>query len=488
MLKRSSLFFENTLQKGLFSQYSFFLVLLCIAILLDGCIGVRFLKENEKILNNQKIVGARGFNLEDLESLYVNKTNKRLPLLPIAPYIYMYQSGLKSYKPEKYEEKKVKIKEKYEKKILKHKDKEKKVAKLRFKMRRKIDKQDKNLKEGNLKMRMGEPLAVFNEQQEEETVEKLKAYYHSRGYFNAEVSYETNEPGDRLVNVVYKINRKDYYYIDSVYYGVPDSTVLNLLVNSYKDSYLQKLRTYEQNDLVKERDRINDLMLNNGYYDFSRQLLNFEVDTSFLDNNKVAIGTIIRNPPGRANHKLYKVDSVIFTTDADIKGVKADRQKEAYNNVTYQFYRKRYVKKLMDWRNFIYTDSLYSKANTLETQRQFSNLDIFKFININYDTTGGKFIANIFTSPLKKYQTSTEAGVNVSEGYPGPFVNFNLKNRNTFKGLEVMELNGRVGFEGLGGASRQGNGYSSLEYGANLTFTFPQFLFPLGKKIQIKNR
>ena len=138
----------------------------------------------------------------------------------------------------------------------------------------------------------------------------------------------------------------------------------------------------------------------------------------------------------------------------------------------------------MDWRNFIYTDSLYSKANTLETQRQFSNLDIFKFININYDTTGGKFIANIFTSPLKKYQTSTEAGVNVSEGYPGPFVNFNLKNRNTFKGLEVMELNGRVGFEGLGGASRQGNGYSSLEYGANLTFTFPQFLFPLGKKFK----
>lgn len=484
MLKRSSSFFENRPQKGLLSQYPFFLVLACITILLDGCIGIRFLKENEKILNKQKIEGAGRFSLEDLESLYVNKTNKRLPILPIAPYIYMYQSGLKSFKPEKYEKKKENIKEKYDKKILKHNERPNKVTKLRYKKGLKIDKQDKNLKEGNLKMRMGEPLAIYDEQEEEETVEKLQAYYHSRGYFNAEVSYKISEPGDKVVNVVYKIDRKAYYNIDSIYYGVPDSTVLNLLLNSYKHSFLQKFHVYEQTAIVKERDRINDLMLDNGYYDFSRQLLNFEVDTAFLGNNKVAIGVIIKNPPGGLNHKTYRVDSVIFTTDADIKGVRAARKTEVANNVTYQYYTKRYSKRLMDWRNFIYPDSLYSKANTLETQRQFSNLDIFKFININYDTTGGKFIANIFTSPLQKYQTSTEAGVNVSEGYPGPFVNFNLKNRNTFKGLEVMELNGRVGFEGLGGASRQGNGYSSLEYGANLTFTFPQFLFPFGKNFK----
>jgi len=84
-------------------------------------------EENEKILNNQKTEGAGRFSLEDLESLYVNKTNKRLPIIPIAPYIYMYQSGLKSFKPEKYEQKKVKIKEKYEKKILKYAERQKKL-------------------------------------------------------------------------------------------------------------------------------------------------------------------------------------------------------------------------------------------------------------------------------------------------------------------------------------------------------------------------
>ncbi|MDP4680457.1 MAG: BamA/TamA family outer membrane protein [Cyclobacteriaceae bacterium] len=484
MLRKSFLYYSNGPQKGFFSHYLLLLFLISCFAMLNGCIGTRFLKENEKLLTDQKIVGTGRFSLEDLESLYVNKTNKRLPLLPISPYIYIYQSGLKSFKPEKYEKKKVRIKEKYEAKIIKNVGRSKKVAKLRYKMGHETDKQDKNLKEGNLKMRMGEPLAIYDEQKAEETVQKLQAYYHSRGFFNAEVAYEAIPSGQNTVNVVYKVDRKNYYYIDSIYYGVSDTTVLCLLRNSQMESFLQKSNAYKQADIVKERDRINDLMLDNGYYDFSRQLLSFELDTAFLADNKVTIGVIIKNPPGRAQHKLYKIDSVIFTTDADIKGVRASRQTEIYNNISYQYYKKRYVKKLMDWRNFIYPGSLYSKAKTLETQRQFSNLDIYKFININYDTLGGKFVANIFTSPLQKYQTSTEAGVNVSEGYPGPFVNFNLKNRNTFKGLEVMELNGRLGFEGLGGVSRQGNGYSSVEYGANLTFAFPQFLFPFGESFK----
>ena len=68
-------------------------------------------------------------------------------------------------------------------------------------------------------------------------------------------------------------------------------------------------------------------------------------------------------------------------------------KQELFNHVNYQYFRKRYSKKLIDWRLFIYPDSLYSRENTFETQRQLSNLDIYKFINVNYDTTGGKFLS-----------------------------------------------------------------------------------------------
>ncbi len=452
-----------------------------VLLLCSSCLGTRFLKQDEKLLHSQQIKGAKGFSQEDIESLYVNKPNKRLPILPIAPYVYIYQNGLKKFDKEKYEKKKEEIQEKFSRKIEKAEGNAKRLQKLRIKRARKLDKQEKNIKEGNLGMRMGEPLAVFNKEDEETTLSKLRSYLHARGHFNAEVSYQTKPVGDRMVKVTYEIDRKPYYVIDSIFYLIPDVEVKKLVECASDKTHLRKGEGYSQENLTKERDRLNDLMLNNGYYDFNRQFINFQVDTTLLGRRKVAVGVVISNPSNTRGHKVYRLDSVIFTTDADIRGVSAKRQAKDYNDITYKFYKKRYAKRLLDWRMFIYPDSLYSKANTLETQRQFSNLDIFKFINVNYDTTNGKFIANIFTSPLQKYQTSTEAGVNVTQALPGPFVNFNLKNRNTFKGLEVMELNGRVGFEGLGGVSEKGNGYSSLEYGVNLTFTFPQFLFPFGE-------
>ena len=456
------------------------LIGITLSVLFSGCIGTRYLKEGESILYSQFVKGAQGFNIDDVESLYEGQPNKRLPVLPIAPYVYIYQRGLKRYDTSKYIAKKEKIKAKYQEKIERSAGKPKKEAKYRSKMNRKLDKQNKNLKEGNLGMRIGEPLALYDSAKESLTVENLEAYLSSIGYFNSEVTYRSDTIHKNEIKVTYFIDRKKKYIMDSIYYVIPDQKVKDFLLSHWDETLLVKDTYYEQNKLIGERDRINDLMLNNGYYEFSKQFVSFEVDTSFVEDHKVVVGLIVRNPPGKKEHKIFKLDSVIFTTDADIKGVRSKRNNLLFNRINYQYYRKRYSKKLMDWRMFIYPDSLYSKANTLETQRQFSNLDIFKFINISYDTLGGKFVANVFTSPLKKYQTSTEAGINVSQGLPGPFFNFNLKNRNTFKGLEVMELNGRIGFEGLGGVSEQGNNYSSLEYGGNLTFTFPQFLFPFG--------
>ena len=470
-------------------SHQFLLAFILIPILLvNGCVSVRrnHLKPGERILNKQELVGAKKLNTDDIESLYANRPNKKFPILPIRPYIALYYSGLKKFDPGKYEQNKVEIRAKYQEKLDKVNPGSKKERKIIAKRTKKIDKQNRNIKEGNLGMRMGEPLAVLDTTKERETVDKIKAYLHSTGYFNAEVDYTVVNTGARLAKVTYTIDRKNYYWIDSIFYAVPDEALRQILLSTANESFIQKNHTYNQNNIVKERDRINDLMLNSGYYSFSRQFVNFEIDTTFLGDSRIVFGTTIRNPPGEDAHKIYHIDSIIFTTDADIKGVRAERQSESHNRVNYKFYEKRYGKRLLDWRLFIRPDSLYSKMNTLETQRQFSNLDIFKFINVNYDTTGGKFIANVFTSPLQRYQTSTETGINVSQGLPGPFVNFNLKNRNTFKGMEVMELNGRVGFEGLGGVSEKGNGYSSLEYGANLSFTFPQFLFPLGEKVKSK--
>lgn len=432
----------------------------------------------------QKLDGAEKLDKDEIQSLYAYKPNRKILFIPWSPYVGIYHRGLKRYDPEKYEQKKKEIKAKYQAKIAKT-DNPKKKKRLLNKQNKKVTKQHRNIKEGNFGMRMGEPLAIYDTAKENETVRKIQNYMATKGYFNAKVSYST-ENNFKLVTTVYKIERDIPYRIDSLFFNIPDTAIDRIVSANKESSFIQKGDNYEQQNLVKERDRLNELMLNNGYYEFNRQFISFLVDSSYLEDKKVIVGLTIRNPNTTSQHKLYHIDSVVFTTDADLTEQLANRQAEHYEGITYQFYSKRYSEKILERRIFLKPGDLYRRSNTLETQKQLSNMDIFKFINVNYDTTGGQFVSNIFTSPLKKFQTSSELGLNVSRGLPGPFFNASIKNRNTFRGLEVMELSGRVGFEGLSGATDTGNPYSSLDYGGNLVFTFPQFMLPLGSNLKSK--
>ena len=69
----------------------------------------------------------------------------------------------------------------------------------------------------------------------------------------------------------------------------------------------------------------------------------------------------------------------------------------------------------------------------------------------------------------------------VTQGFPGPYYSLSFKKRNIFKGLEIFELNGRFGFEGVAAATEIGGVYRSTEAGINSSVTFPQFLFPTGR-------
>jgi len=454
-----------------------------LTTLLFGCIGRRYLGENQKLLVQQEITDIKGLNKEEIKLLYEYEPNSRVLFFPWSPYVNLYHAGMKRYDSVKYENRKLKIAEKYDQKITKAGQKGKDASKYRARKGKKTDKQNRNIKDGNLAMRLGEPLAVFDTLKEQQTVENIREYLHTKGFFNGSVTYTSDEQF-KLVTTTFHVERNKPYTIDSLFYNVPDSTLKSLLISTHIVSHILEGSNYEQENLVKERERINNLMLNNGYYDFNRQYLSFDVDSAYLGNKRIIIGINIQNPTGRNSHKIFTVDSVIFTTDADISGLSGTRQSTDYNNVRYQYYKRRYAERILDWRLFLYSDSLYNRDNTFETQKQLSNMDIFKFVNVNYDTVGGHLIANVFTSPLKRYETAYEVGLNVSKGLPGPFLLASLKNRNTFRGLDVVELSGRIGYEGLSGATETGSPYSSFDYGVKLSFTFPQFMIPISQEFK----
>lgn len=444
--------------------------------------GTRLLKNDQYLLRKQKIKGTQKISKESLERLYRQEPNRKLPLVPFAPYVWLYEWGSNNYDLEKIRAKRQKITEKFEKKIAAAKT-EKKKLKLEEKLRDKMAKLDRVVEEGNMLMRWGEPLAVLDSSTIEATTEQMQLFLKTNGFFEAIADFEV-KTNNKKAKVTYEIIEGPASFYDTIVYRTNDENIREILLQKNEASLLQEGDRYDESAITQERERINELLKNNGYFDFNRQYVNFNIyDTT--DTHELTVETIINNPV-RGKHKVFTIDSVVFTTDEGRKAGPARRNHREFNGVTYTFFEEQYSKKILDRRLFIYPGNVYSRDNTIETQRQLSNLDMFKFINVYYDTTGGQFTANIFTSPMKKFQTTNELGLGIilSQGFPGPFYNFSIKNRNVLGGLEILELNGRAGIEGVPAVSDQRDVYSSTEASVNFSLAFPQFIMPLSSQLK----
>jgi len=446
-----------------------------LLLLLSGCIGTKHLKENEKLLYRQGIQAPKQIDTEKLHELFTRKANRKILGLPISPLVSVYYFGLKRYDQEKYIRKKEAVIKKFDDKIA-NATSQKKIDAYQFRKQKKVDRLDKVIDQGNLWMQWGEPLSIFDSTQVKLTTDRIHDYLFSKGYFNNVVTSKIVAL-NKLVRVSYKVAPGLPYFIDSIFFQIKDTAVFRF-VQKYNDaSYIKKGDQYDQDKFTSERERIDYMLKDNGFFDFSRQYIDFEVDTTMLGMRRVAVLMIIRDPASRGYHKQFRIDSVTFTTDATAKSHR-ERLSRSYRNIRYRFHHDDYNLKILSQRVFIVPGELYSRSNTINTQRQLANLDAFKFVNISYDSSGGKFTAGIFTSPLDRYQWSNEAGVNVTQGFPGPFYNISFKKRNVFRGLESFDLNGRFGFEGVASATSDQNVYKSTSAGINASITLPQLLFP----------
>ncbi len=413
-----------------------------------------------------------------MNDLYTQKVNRKILGLPINYLVWMHHTGEKRYNKQKFIDRKESKTKKFDRKIERANDPRKKAS-LQYRKLRKIDLINAKIENGNHFMQWGEPAAVFDSAQVKATIDKINNFLFSKGYFLSKTTAELKEY-KRRVGIVYLVSPGSSYSYDTLSTDIQDSIVAILYFRHRTESLLKIGDRFDQDKISRERERIDLLMKDHGYYDFSRQYIHFDIDTTYHHRHQIALRTEIRNPAKQDFHKLFSIDSINFITDAGVtpKGKEDERKSNLVNGINFQYFKHEYSNKILSQRVFLEQDSVYSRTKTFSTQRQLVNLDVFKFVNINYDTSGGKFIANIFASPLDRFSWSNEAGLTVSQGFPGPYLSTNLKKRNLFGGLEIFEIGGRFGFEGVASATSTGNFYKSTEAGANASITFPVFLFP----------
>lgn len=450
---------------------------------LQACIPTRYLAEEEKLLVSVEPEGLETVQPAAIQALYQQEPNRML--LWSTPYLALYNFGKKFYNPQNIQDRIEKQEAKRNRKIAEAGTDSTKVQRLREKFGNRVERLQEKLKEGNLLMQIGEPPAIYDSTLMEETMDQIDIYLNAKGYFNHQASYEKNVRNEKLVYITINIDENAPYRYTEFSYDIPDTAMLNLVKATSGRSLLQLGEKYDEDQLTAERDRLYDLMKNQGYYDFARAYIEFEVDTSFAGKT-AHIETIIQNPEDGQKHPLYTINNVYFKTDADRFGIPRDTIR--YDGINYIAYKHRFSPLILNKKVTIYPGQRYSQLRTSTTQRKLAELDVFQFNNVLYNKTetpsdtSFQLDAYINALPAKKFQETIELGLNFTERTPGPFSSIRLRVRNLFGGAENLDIGLRGGIEGQISIAENNKTVLIREFGGDVALSFPVILLPFTNK------
>ena len=424
---------------------------------------------------DNELVGINKADADALQQLLEQEPNTRI--LGTSPGVLLYRLGSQFYDSSKVAAKRQKVIDQLNTLQL---NKAEQSSELAYKrkgenLKLKLEGLDKKIEYGNTLMRTGNPVVILDSNLVEKSSRNMKGYLVNHGFFDAAVDYSISTK-NKKASITYQIEENKPYLLDSVYTRVDNPELQNLLATFSSNSFLQKGQIYNQDNLTAERNRLEELLKNKGYYMFSKSYINF---IAYQDTaaKSIRIEQVIQKPTFAESHQVYTLDSISLRINPPTDEF-ADRQIQTqYNGINFSFYRDRYSAKTLASRIQLQKGKPYNRIDALETQRLINSLDLFRFVNITFDTLGTSLTASIFTQPNQKYQLTNQLGMTITEQLPGPFFSTALRNRNFFRAGELLELNFRAGLEGVASATGQGV-YQSSEINTSLSVIFPRFLIP----------
>jgi len=445
---------------------------LITALILSSCSITHKFKAYEYLLtkNNIKFAGKNpGISSSELQSIAKPKTNQKFLGIWRAK-AYMYHLGTKG----------------------------KENSKFRIWLRDKV----------------GERPALFDSAAAIQATGEMELYLNKVGYFYSTVKFDTRHLRKKKVEVNYMVAPSTPYKLKTVEYNIDDSVMLQFIRKGKTETKIIPGSVYNAFNLDDERNRITDILQNNGYYYFNRDFVYFEIDSALgnhemnlkvkIKPNQVASeaesGKIITTP-----HKRYYIRDVYIRPNFDpLAGPEIHPDTLKYT-INYKDEKKRpddyYILHLK-------TDHIYPRTiiqsifikpgdpfrltDISKTRSRVTELGVFGYSNIRFadipvpDTAlRGLLDCNIDLSKRKLHSFTVETEVTNSGGRPGIGLNFTYQNSNIFRGSETLRLKARGALEAqkiFGSNPDYAKGtpfFNTIETGLEVSIIFPRFLIPI---------
>lgn len=369
-----------------------------------------------------------------------------------------------------------------------------------------------------MKNTIGEPPVIYNRALSTNTQRQFELYMHSKGYFNADVGYFEKNIGKKM-NITYSITGNEPYTIRNINYAIKDPYILGFIHSDTDNSLIRENDRYDADLLDDERNRIARSLRDDGFFQFSREFIFFEVDSNLnshqvdivlrvndfaqeqpeVNNNDSLAGKTIR-------HKRFLLDRITVlpnysaTTANELRAdttIFTQRGRRNRPDTDYIFLHNQPLRirpSVVANHLLIKQGEFFKISNVEQTYSFLSEMRNYRFINLQFQPTEnpvsgapndtiGFLNATVQLNRSASNAFTVEAeGLNTA-GNLGIASNILYQNRNVFGGAEIfnLRLKGALEVSGETVSSEviERLPFNTLELGAEVGVDFPKLLFPV---------
>jgi hypothetical protein len=346
----------------------------------------------------------------------------------------------------------------------------------------------------------GDEPIIWNPNKTESSERDIERYLHNIGYFDAKVN-SIIEHKPYKAEITYTAKPGKVYRIAKHGYIIQDSSFNNIKFD--KNTLIKDGEAFNTYTLEEERDRIADLVRDNGFYDFNKEYVSYLVDSTLMDKH-VKISTIINAQKynvadsSAVSFQRYGIKDVFiysdFETDQkltipfDTLVLDLNLDKKARATGKYHFLYKNKLRinpRVLAQSVFIESGENFNDRDLKETYRKLNRFPTYKYIEIEYDKDEENqnldTYIKLYRSKLQFFSVETD-GTN-SSGDLGIRFGFNYGNKSIFRGGELLKLRLTTALENRKYSGYEDNTrfllFNTLEYGISLSVYSPSFIVPI---------
>ncbi len=323
--------------------------------------------------------------------------------------------------------------------------------------------------------RIGEEPVIYDSIMTERTKQQFNLFLDMKGFFNAQVTDSVKFFPKRKnakktkVKVTYYIRYNEPYKIRTLYYATQDTGISPMINYFQQSSLLIPGDRYDEEIIEKERERITNDLKDKGYYFFNRNYITFQIDTSlgthqadiymYINRINENVGLSPLTDP-ITDHHPYTIRNIYVHTDYNPRDpmLSVARDTAIYNG--YYILSTGHQRAIRDnvlLRSIVVKPGdRYLPGDISVTYKRLQDLEIYKFINFTFkevtresDTSHYQLDLIIQLSPAAMQDYTIESELTNTGSNIGVAGSFAYRNKNIFRGAEVLELKLKGGLEAI---------------------------------------